>query len=54
MKFTLPSSAVFCQPELVEIRQGPLRVIKLLNKIQLTLWDLNKLYSILGYLILSA
>ena len=57
MKFTLPSSAVLCQPDLVEIRLGPLRVIKLLNKIQENAYFVGfkqNTTSILGYLVLSA
>ena len=34
MKFILASSADHCQPDLIKIRQGPLRAIKLLSKIQ--------------------
>ena len=34
MKFILASSADLCQPDLINIGQGPLRAIKLLGKIQ--------------------
>ena len=34
MKFILASSADPCQPDFIKIRRGPLRVIKLLSKIQ--------------------
>ena len=34
MKFILASSADSCQPDFIKIRRGPLRVIKLLSKIQ--------------------
>ena len=34
MKFILASSADLCQPDLIKIRLGPLRAIRLLSKIQ--------------------
>ena len=34
MKFILASSADLCQPDLINIGRGPLRAIKLLDKIQ--------------------